>query len=134
EASHSAGAIDRGVFEADHALLAGAAQRISRRFLLAQIGETLHFSSNSEATGQNQLVPLKGQPALGPQPLAAIQAAPIPFFGMGLPALVALDDPRDGGLIDAELGGNPALPLAFHLDPLEDQMRRVGGLPGAAGA
>src|SRR5439155_9696760 len=134
ETGRDAAAIDTCVLEADHALLAGALQRIRSRFLLALIGKTLHFPGNSEATGQNQLVALKGQPALSPQPLAAVEPAPVPLLGVGLPALIALDDPRDGGLIDAELGGDPALLLTFHFDPLEDQVGRLVGLPGAAGA
>src|ERR1044072_9284312 len=53
---------------------------------------------------------------------------------MGLPPFVALNDPRHGRLVEAQKLGNPALPFAFHLDPLEDEMGVAIGFPGLAGA
>src|SRR5262245_16697110 len=85
---------------------------------------------NAEATGQDQLVALVREPALGAEPLVRIEAAVFPRLGVGLPALDALNDPGDGGLVDAEEGGDLRLGFALHFGELEDQELVAGRLIG----
>src|SRR5262245_16652188 len=87
---------------------------------------------NAEPTGQDQLVALVGEPALGAEPLVRIESAVFPCFGVGLPALDALDDAGDGGLIDAEEGGDLRLGFALEFGELEDEELVAGGLVGLA--
>ena len=50
---------------------------------------------------------------------------------MGDPAFVAVDDSRDGGLVEAELVGDPGLFVTVEFDPAVDEAVAVGGGPGA---
>jgi hypothetical protein len=85
-----------------------------------------------QATGQDQLVAVVGERALRPEALSRVEAALFALLGMGLPALVALNDAGDGGLADVEGISDPALGFAFHFDPLVDEVGVAVGLPGAA--
>src|SRR5439155_16926685 len=66
------------------------------------------------------------------QSFGRIEPAVLAILGMGLQALVALNDARDGRLDDVEHRGDLALRFALHFDPLEDQVGIAVGLPGAA--
>src|SRR5689334_20297140 len=87
---------------------------------------------NSEATGQDQLVALVSQPSLGAEALTGIKAAVFTGCGVGLPALDAVDDAGNGGLVDAEHGGDLGLGFALHFGELVDEELVAGGLIGLA--
>src|SRR4029079_2421096 len=103
------------------------------RDALRDVAEAFHLVSDAEATGEDPLVALEGQPALGPQALARIEAAVFALFGVRLPALIALDDPRDGRLVDVKSLCHPVLRFAFESDPVVNEMVVVVGSPRAAG-
>jgi hypothetical protein len=128
-----AGAVDGGVDGPEGALLAGLTQGPAD-CALGGIDKALHFVGDSEATVDDLLVALIGEPALGAEALDMVEAALFTVLGVGLPALVALEDSGDGGLVESQGVGDPALGFAVELDPFEDQVVVVGGLPGAGRA
>src|SRR5262245_46427187 len=129
EARGDAVAVDGAAFGTDFVLLTGIIDGPANR-ALGELGEAFHFMGNAEATGQDQLVALVGEPALGAEPLVRIEAAVFTGFGMRLPALDAVDDAGDGGLIDAEEGADVRLGFALHVGELVDEELVAGGLIG----
>src|SRR5262249_46374192 len=87
---------------------------------------------NAEATGQDQLVALVGEPSLRREPLVRIEAAVFTRLCVRLPALDAVDDAGDGGLVDAEEGADFGLGFTLEFGELEYQELVAGGLVGWA--
>jgi hypothetical protein len=129
EASGDAVAVDGSAFGADLLLLSRAIDGAANR-VFGELGEAFHFVGYSQATGQDQLVALVGEPSLGREALVMIEAAVLAGLCVGLPALDALDDAGDSRLVDAEEGGDARLRFALHFGELVDEELIAGGLIG----
>src|SRR5262249_12519062 len=124
--------VDGAAFGADFVLIRRAIDGPANR-ALGELGKAFHFVGNSEAAGQDQLIALVGEPSLRREPLVRIEAAVFTGFGVRLPALDAVDDAGDGGLVDAEEGADFRLRFALHFGQLEDEELVAGGLVTGGG-
>lgn len=97
------------------------------------VAEVFHGGGEAEAARENPFVALDREVVLSAETLLTVQAAVLAGAAVGNPALIAIDDAGDGGLIEAHFGGCPGLAAAFEFDPAVDEGVAVGGGPGAGG-
>jgi len=132
EAADGAGAVEGGVDGADCVFFCAVVEGMGDG-AFGGIDEAFHVLRNAHAAAEEELVAFVGEPALGAKAFGGVESAVFALAGVGLPALVSLDESGDGGLVDFKLLGDPGLGFAFHFDPVVDEVVGAVGGPGAAG-